>query len=792
MVIWIALQGKMEKKGAAKHLPENASLVNLEHRSHSEYSIYSKEHATIMELEKKTTSTYVDSVDDSSLEKYDQQIDPFEDSPIEEVRASIPPTDDPTLPTATIRSWFWGLVFSAAISFCNQFFWFRANPLVIKVIVVQLLAFPAGKLTERILPNWTVPLGRFSFSLNPGKFSIKEHALITVMANAAATQFDAIDIIVVQRLYYGQNWGFGGGILLVLTTSVLGFGFAGILRRFLVRPSTMVWPINLVNATLFHTLHKDTPKAVEDDEATKPGLRISREHFFLLAFAGSFCWYFFPGYIMPVLTSISWICWIKPNNVLVSQIGSGLHGLGIGSFTLDWSQLSAWYPSPLAIPWEVQANMFGGFVFFFYILIPIIYYTNTWESKKFPFYNTHQYNIWGGKYDRSRVLTPEQYLNEEAYENYSPIRITGIFAVCYGQGLAALGAMVTHTILYNGKDIWNRVKNARQKNDDIHAKLMDSYKEVPDWWYAVLFVIALALSFVTVICFPSDMPWWSLIIAIVLALVWLLPLGIITAITSQAPTISMITEWVFGAIRPGHPIGNMIFKTYGYITVRQALLFTQDLKLGHYMKIPPRHMFTFQIVGTIIASFVSLGTTNYLLDSIKNICTEAAYPWTCPNAGLFDASSVIWGLIGPGRFFAKESLYHGLPYFLLGGFLIPIPFYLLAKKFPNTWVAKISVAVAMLGPSPYPPAPTNVAPTWTLIGFIFNFFIKKRHNAWWKKYNYVLSAALDSGVAICAIIIFFAFQNTEIHFPSWWGNSSGSVDQCPLATANWTGVDVYA
>jgi hypothetical protein len=83
-------------------------------------------------------------------------------------------------------------------------------------------------------------------------------------------------------------------------------------------------------------------------------------------------------------------------------------------------------------------------------------------------------------------------------------------------------------------------------------------------------------------------------------------------------------------------------------------------------------------------------------------------------------------------------------------------------------------------------------PTWTLVGFIFNYVIKRRWNAWWKKYNYVLSAALDSGVAICAIIIFFAFQNSEIHFPQWWGNSSDSVDQCPLATANWTGVDVYA
>ncbi|KAG2228623.1 OPT family small oligopeptide transporter [Thamnidium elegans] len=729
---------------------------------------------------------------DSTIEANIHKIDPLEDSPIEEVRSAVPPTDDYTLPTATFRSWFWGIIFSAAISFSNQFFWFRANPLTIKVIVVQLLAFPAGRLTEKILPNYNIPLGRFSFNLNPGKFNVKEHVLITVMANAAATSFDAIDIIVVQKIYYNQDWGFGGGILLVLSTSLLGFGFAGILRRFLVRPSAMVWPINLVNATLFHTLHKESPKEILDVEAVTPGLSLSRNKFFLIAFAASFAWYFLPGYMMPVLTSISWICWIKKDSVLVSQIGSGIHGLGIGSFTLDWSQLAAWYPSPLAIPWVVQANMLAGFVFFIWILVPIIYYTDTWESKKFPFYNTNQYDIYAEQFDRERVLTPAQYLDEEAYAQYSPIRITGFFAVCYGQGLAALGAIISHTILYNGKEIWARIKNARQANDDIHAKLMDRYKEVPDFWYFALFVIALGLSFVTIIVWPSDMPWWALIIAVVLAFIWLLPIGIITAITSQAPTISMITEWVYGGIRPGHPVGNMIFKTYGYITVRQALLFAQDLKLGHYMKIPPRHMFSFQIVGTIVASFVSLGTTNFLMGSIPNVCTRAAYPWTCPNAGLFGASSVIWGLIGPNKFFATSSLYAGLPYFLLAGFLFPIPIYFLTKRFPNSWLRHVSIPVFMLGPTPYPPAPTNVAPCWALVGFIFNYVIKRRANAWWKKYNYVLSAALDSGVAICAIIIFFAFQNTEIHFPTWWGNNPASVDQCPLATGNWTGVDVYA
>lgn len=49
-----------------------------------------------------------------------------------------------------------------------------------------LVSQPLGRLLARVLPDWTVPLGRFSFSLNPGPFSIKEHAIIGIAANSGS------------------------------------------------------------------------------------------------------------------------------------------------------------------------------------------------------------------------------------------------------------------------------------------------------------------------------------------------------------------------------------------------------------------------------------------------------------------------------------------------------------------------------------------------------------------------------------------------------------------------------
>lgn len=76
--------------------------------------------------------------------------------------------------------------------------------------------------------------------------------------------------------------------MLLLSTQLVGFGVAGLARRFVVWPANLIWPVNLVYCTLLNTLH-----AEEDDDDEKGG--ISRYKFFLYAFGGGFFWYFLPG-----------------------------------------------------------------------------------------------------------------------------------------------------------------------------------------------------------------------------------------------------------------------------------------------------------------------------------------------------------------------------------------------------------------------------------------------------------------------------------------------------------------
>jgi hypothetical protein len=122
---------------------------------------------------------------------------------------------------------------------------------------------------------------------------------------------------------------------------------AGMMRKFLVWPGAMIWPANLVNCALFRTLHND--KEDEDNTEEKPRWKMTRLRFFFFAFLFQFLYYWFPGYIFPVLSLFSWICMIKPDNILLSQL-TGINGLGIGAIELDWNAWVSFLGSPIVVP----------------------------------------------------------------------------------------------------------------------------------------------------------------------------------------------------------------------------------------------------------------------------------------------------------------------------------------------------------------------------------------------------------------------------------------------------------
>ncbi|KAK3842640.1 MAG: OPT family small oligopeptide transporter [Linnemannia gamsii] len=683
-----------------------------------------------------------------------------ENSPIAEVAAIVSNKDDPTLPVMTFRYFFMAIFFASALSFCNQFFWFRTNPLTLSTLVVQLVAYPLGRFLARVLP--TGPL-------NPGPFNIKEHVLVALTANCAGSIAYAVDITVIQKIFYDQYYGFLANLLLILCTQLLGYGMAGVLRRYLVYPAAMIWPANLVQVALFNTLHKD--------EDLAPG-QWSRYKYFCVASVCMFIYQWLPGFFFPVLGSIAWVCWINPKNPILAQIG-GSKALGIGAITLDWNDIVSYLQSPLVVPFWAQVNMAIGFFLIAYVMVPIAYYTNLWDAQRFPVLTMRLFRVDGDEYKYKNVLdSVTKDLDQAGYDKEGPLRITTFFALVYGIGFAGLTSMITHTWLYHRHKLVAQWKQSRTQTEDIHHKLMQSYPEVPDWWYAIIFFGVTAITIFT--CqFYGYMPWWAVLLAILLSVVFALPVGLIQALTNQQPGLNIITEYVIGYILPGRAIANVTFKTLGYISMAQAMVFTSDLKLGQYMKIPPRAMFWSQLLGTVIAGTVNLLTANWLMDTQEGICTTNPQ-LQCNNARTFFSASVIWGVIAPNLMFGPTSMYNAINYFFLFGFLLPIPFYYLKKAYPNTWLDNIHIPVLLAVVGMMPPASPYHYTNWLALGFIFQYYIRRHHSAWHLRFTYVSSAAFDTGVAFMGLLQFFIFTFRDKQAPEWWGNPANP--KCPLDT----------
>lgn len=138
----------------------------------------------------------------------------------------------------------------------------------------------------------------------------------------------------------------------------------------------------------------------------------------------------------------------------------------------------------------------------------------------------------GKPYDVGRILTPDFLFDEEAYKKYSPVYLPITYALSYAVQFAALSALVTHTVCWYGKDIWNQSKMAWSEwqqghektqyqpvpngdqddqaplpshtqtavpesamgGEDVHCRLMRRYEDAPLLWYMLTFVIMLAIS----------------------------------------------------------------------------------------------------------------------------------------------------------------------------------------------------------------------------------------------------------------------------------------------------------
>ncbi|KAI9469044.1 MAG: OPT family small oligopeptide transporter [Benjaminiella poitrasii] len=743
----------------------------------------------------------VENIEDTmSLEKYNMRSSSKyeeEDIDIQVVNELATMKDDISLPCFTLRVFLTGIALACLSSSVYQLMVFKPVGIPLTNTFMLMIAYVFCTAWAKYLPSggW----------LNPGPFNIKEHTCIYVIVSAANTSAYATHILSSQNLYYHNAPGPAGSILLLLATQMVGYGIAGQLRHFLVYPANMIWPTSLPTVSLLRTLNNNM-----DEDGTDMISSRWRTRFFFIVFAVTFVYEFIPQYMMPILGGISIVCLVKTNSVWIQRLFGGLsvnEGLGILQLSFDWNYLSNL--NPLVLPLWVQLNIYSG-IAILWVLAPTLYYFDVWHAQSFPFLSNSIFQLLPNGtsvvYPQHRVLGSNNALNQTALEEVGRPHFSTIVAVQYVFINFAVTASIMHIALFHGNDIWqgfrsslqsllSKVKSNRPVSNDYdqdshqdpHMRMMAFYPEVPASWYYFVYFGGIGLNIAVAYMNSSQLPWWGVVLAILMSTVLSLPLNMITAITGSGFGLNVLAEMICGFVLPGLPVANMYFKTLGYNTLSQAGTMASDLKIGHYLKVPPKAIFLNQMLGTCIGCIFNYIVNHSIVNSQRDILLDPTGNniWNGATPQTINSAAITWGAIGPMNMFGPGSNYYIVLWAFLIGFLLPVPCWLLHRYYPKTkFFRHVNTPMILVGLTIVPGAATSWITVSFIIVLVSQYYIKRHHRAWFVKYNYLISTALDSGTSLMVFIIAMSLyggaSGKSYHFPSWWGNRTDLkyIDYC--------------
>ncbi|KAF4988127.1 hypothetical protein FGRMN_9957 [Fusarium graminum] len=712
--------------------------------------------------------------------------------------------DDATLNPWTARMFIVGIGLSAFGGVLQEIMYFKPQVVYVSVMFLTVLAETLGTGLAHIIPRKGA-IGRF---LNPHPWNRKEHTAAVLMASAASVSALSTEALSVQKLWYGGYPNQAAGIFITLSSQLIGYGVAGLMRPVLLYPTKMLYPANLPITTVMETLHK--PRS----ETRK------RFQVFWIVFAAIFCWEWFPEYIFPLLSAVSVFCLIDRHNLVFTNLfggSQGNEGMGFLNLCFDWNYIAG-FGSPLVLPLQTLFNSFIGYLGGI-ILSMALYYSNIWRAKDFPFMAQLLYD--GSStptnhvpYNETAIMNSDFRINEAALDKAGLPHLTATYINYLITSNAGLTATLVHMLLWNYAEIsvgwsWINKANLRKamrpetyyfwrqaggrteeektklRDDptiDPHYKLMLDYDEVPNSWYFLVFAASFIVGLVCLYVMKSTLPWWGFILASLLLTVFLIFFGAQYAMTGFGFNLQPIFQMLAGYMFPGRPLANMYFTSYTYNGLSQSFLLLRDLKLAQQNKLSPKATFTTQIIGCVLGALLNYVMMISIVDNQTPILksAEGTNIWSGAQIQQFNTLAIAWS-IAP-KMFSIGARYQWVTIAYLVGFLAPLPFYIMHRLFPRQKIWPYFNSAIILWYLGYLFVGLNASITsYYLIGVFGQFYLRRYRPQWFVKWNYLISAALDGGTQVMVFIATFAVfggSGKSVPFPEWAGNKVNNYDYC--------------
>ncbi|KAJ5173914.1 Oligopeptide transporter OPT superfamily [Penicillium coprophilum] len=629
------------------------------------------------------------------------------------------------------------------------------------------------------LPFWITALKIF----NNGEWSLKEHAICSITATSASNAAPSSQVFAAQDLFYNLPLRPATVILSVISIGLFGYGLCGIMRPIAVWHTEAVYWSSLPTVKTLQGLHWHKVKN------SKP-LR-----YFWYAFSGMALYETIPAYIFPWLNSVSIPCLASQKatgetaNVLNNIFGGATNNQGLGLFSLsfDWQYLTSFQTS---LPLKLQVHQAVGLFTCFIIMIGI-YYGNAWNARSLPFMSTRMLMSNGTKYPISEVF-PDGVLNEAALVEHGLPKLTGTFAFAMFMANAAIGALVVHCILFWGKDILKAYKSAREgRYDDIHHEHMaKNYKEAPWWWYIIVLVGSFVLGIIVVTKENITLSAWEYVVALVIGCIFAPFSTIIFSRFGNGIATNNLSKMLAGLILPGRPIGNMYFAAWSHNVITNTVNLSNDLKMGEYLKIPPRIMFLTQVYGTVLGGFINYAIMISIVSSNRELLVDSNgnSAWSGATIQSYNTNAASWALAP--YIYKIGTPYGAVPLGIVAGagvVMIHALFHRFVPKIGKFDTSEINLPqfIQYAGYIPYNQSQTCVLFTWIIGGFYVQYYLRNYKPRIFKEYSYLIAGAFDGASLTVLFILSFAVfgaGGVSHPFPTWWGNNAdGNYDWCPVA-----------
>ena len=489
-------------------------------------------------------------------------------SPYPEVRSATQPFDDPSEPVETFRAYFMGLCLVSGSSALNTFFNQRQPQINLGAPVLQVILAMWGKLWARVMPDWGFTVRGHRISLNHGPWSYKEQVFATIMFTIASGSDSIITTLLIQSLpiYLPQTWmNYGYELLLALSTRLCGYGFAGMLRRFVIYPPAAIFPSVLPTLVLSRAL------ILNEKRERINGWGLSRNSFFWIFGTLMFIYFWIPNFLFTALHSFNWMTWIAPNNANLAVVTGFYGGLGFNPWaTFDWNVSGS---GSLTTPFYAQlqpyfARILSG------CCILAMYYSNKVWSGYMPINSNVAFNNKGVKYNTSALLDKNAQFDITKYKKLGPPYLPADMVWIQGARLGWYGVAISYYGIRMGKSIWVTAKtmfrsmrfrgdaHAFAEFEDPHSRMMRRYKEVPDWWYLMTIVVSMVFGCVALGAWPTHVPWYSILYVGLMTSVLVLPSAIVLATANISVGYNTLFQIMGGLWFPGNQMANLVITSY--------------------------------------------------------------------------------------------------------------------------------------------------------------------------------------------------------------------------------------